>query len=68
MESLLYAMEIGLSVQFKANLLTRDRFLSLLCVSTASEVLIFDFLQGPGYFQVRAPPDPQKPRLLKSGP
>ena len=52
MESLLNAKEIGLSVRFDTELLARNGTLSLLCVSTASEVFIFDFLQiGPEIFK-----------------
>ena len=44
-ETLINAKEIGLSVQFEAELLPRDGSLSLLCVSTSSDVYIFDVLE-----------------------
>ena len=51
-ETLLNAKEIGLSVQFETELLARDGVLSLLCVSTSSDVYIFDVLEmGPEIFK-----------------
>ena len=44
-ETLMNAKEIGLSIQFEAQLLPRDGALSLLCLSTSSDVYIFDILE-----------------------
>ena len=51
-ETLMNAKEIGLSIQFEAQLLPRDGKLSLLCVSTSSDVYMFDVLEmGPEIFK-----------------